>query len=90
MTDPQGFVDRMNGLPKYVVASGGAPLAWHPSQHLTGNLAEEVTRLKQQAGQDLLVEGSATLVRSLLRHHLVDEIRLMIYPVVVGPRPAAV
>ena len=51
---------------------------------ITGNLTEEVNKLKQQDGQDIAVHGSATLAQALMQHDLVDRIRLLVYPVVVG------
>ncbi len=51
---------------------------------MKGNVAEEVSRIKQQAGQDILIARSGTLVRTLMRHDLIDEYRLLVYPVVVG------
>lgn len=75
----------LNTLPKYVVSSTLAePLPWRNSMLLEGSIAEAVTALKQEPGGDLLVLGSTQLVRTLLKHHLVDEFRLMIDPVVVG------
>ncbi len=85
MTDEAGFADRMNGLPKYVASTTlEEPLEWNNSRLIKGNVAEEVSRLKQQPGQDILIYGSADLVRTLTRHDLVDEFRLMVHPVVVG------
>jgi dihydrofolate reductase len=75
----------MNGYPKHVVSTTlEEPLEWNNSSLVQGNLAEEVTRLKQQDGKDILVFGSADLVNSLMQHDLIDEYRLMIFPVVVG------
>jgi dihydrofolate reductase len=51
---------------------------------IKGNIAEEVASLKQQAGQDILIAGSGTLVRSLMRHDLIDQYQLLVYPVVLG------
>lgn len=83
-TDEQGFADRMNNLPKYVVSTTLRELAWNNSHLLRGDLATEITRLKQQPGQDILVAGSAQLVQTLMRLDLVDEYRLMVFPVVLG------
>lgn len=60
-----------------------APLKWNATL-IAGDLAQEVARLKQQPGQDILVFGSGTLVHVLMQHDLVDEYRLMIFPIVVG------
>lgn len=74
----------MNGYPKHVASTTlEEPLEWNAS--LIGpNLAEEISRLKQQPGKDILVFGSADLVNTLVRHDLVDEYRLMVFPIVVG------
>jgi len=74
----------MNGYPKYVASTTlGEPLEWNAN--LIGeNVAEEVSRLKQQPGKDILVFGSVRLVNTLMQHGLVDEYRLMVFPIVVG------
>ncbi|HVD44378.1 MAG TPA: dihydrofolate reductase family protein [Rubrobacter sp.] len=75
----------MNGYPKHVVSTTlEEPLEWKNSSLIEGDLTEEVTRLKQQDGKDILVFGSADLVNTLLQHDLIDEYRLMVFPVVVG------
>lgn len=84
MTDEQGFADRMNGLPKYVASTTLNELEWNNSHVIEGDVAEAVAELKQEPGQDILVAGSLTLARSLLQHDLVDELRLMVSPVVLG------
>jgi dihydrofolate reductase len=84
MTDEEGFADRMNSLPKFVVSTTLEAVEWNNSRLIKGNVAEEVSRLKQQPGQDILIAGSADLVNTLSRHGLIDEYRLMIFPVVVG------
>ena len=78
-----GFGDRMNALPKYVVSASLQQADWNNS-HVLRDLAKEVAALKQTDGEDLLVYGSATLVKSLLHHDLVDELRLILYPVSIG------
>jgi dihydrofolate reductase len=83
-TDEQGFADRMNSLPKYVVSTTLKKAEWNNSTIIKDNIAEEVSRLKKQPGQDILVAGSATLVQTLMAHDLVDEYRLLTYPVVLG------
>lgn len=57
---------------------------WQNSTLLGGNVADELRRLKQQPGKDISITGSATLVRSLLRDNLLDELRLLVHPIVVG------
>jgi dihydrofolate reductase len=75
----------MNGYPKYVVSTTlQEPLDWNNSTLIKGDVAEEVSMLKEQPGKDILVFGSADLVNALMEHDLIDEFRLMIFPVVVG------
>jgi len=83
-TDEAGFAERMNSMPKYVVSTTLKKAEWNNSHILKTNVAEEVTKLKQESGGDILVAGSATLIRFLMEHDLVDEYRLLTYPVVVG------
>jgi dihydrofolate reductase len=84
MQDEQGFADRMNSLPKYVVSATLAEAAWNNSHIIREDLAAEVTRLKQGPGMDILVYGSGELVHALLQHGLVDELRCLVYPLVLG------
>jgi dihydrofolate reductase len=75
----------MNGYPKHVVSTTlKEPLEWRNSGLIEGDVTEEVTRLKGQEGKDILVFGSAELVNYLMHQDLVDEYRLMVFPVVVG------
>lgn len=83
-TDEAGFADRMNGLPKHVVSTTLHEATWNNSRLIKDDVAGEVTKLKRQDGQDILVAGSATLIQTLMRHGLVDEYRLLVYPVVLG------
>jgi len=83
MTDDTGFSDRMNSLPKFVASTTLKDPIWNASV-IEGDVVEEVSRLRQQPGQDILVAGSAKLVETLVRNSLVDEYRLMLHPVVVG------
>jgi dihydrofolate reductase len=79
------YAEMMDGYPKYVVSTTlEEPLGWNNSTLIKGNVAEEVTRLKQQPGKDILVFGSGALVNTLMQHGLIDEYRLMVFPVVVG------
>jgi len=80
------FGQRMNSIEKYVVSSTLADEAatWGKTTVLRGDVVAEVTRLKNQPGGNLLVEGSAQLVQTLVAHDLVDEYRLMIFPIVLG------
>ncbi len=84
MTDEHGFADRMNGLPKFVVSTTLEEVEWNNSRLIKGNIAEEVYKLKQQPGQDILVAGSGELVHTLMQHDLIDEYRIMVHPVVLG------
>lgn len=84
MTDEVGFADKMNSMPKYVVSTTLTELAWNNSTLIGGDVAEEVAKLKEQAGGDILVAGSARLVQFLTAKGLVDEYRLMVFPVVLG------
>jgi dihydrofolate reductase len=84
MTDDIGFADKMNGMPKYVVSRTLGQAGWSNSTVLSGDVADEVAALKQQPGGDILVAGSASLVRELTAHDLVDEYRLMTFPIVLG------
>jgi dihydrofolate reductase len=79
-----GLADRLNGMPKYVVSSTLEEPAWNNSTVLGGDVVEEVSTLKRELEGQLLVAGSIRLVRTLLAHDLVDELRLMVYPVVLG------
>ena len=75
----------MNGYPKHVASRTlEEPLEWNNSTLIEGDVAEGVSELKQQAGKDILVFGSADLVNALMEHDLIDEYRLMVFPVVVG------
>jgi dihydrofolate reductase len=85
MTDEAGFADRMNSLPKFVVSTTlEEPLEWNNSRLIKGDVAEEVSKLKQEPGQDILIYGSGDLVHTLMQHDLIDEYRLMFFPVVLG------
>jgi dihydrofolate reductase len=83
ITDEAGFADKMNGMPKYVVSTTLERPEWNNTTVIKGDVAGEVSKLKQQAG-DLLVTGSPTLIRTLMEHDLVDEYRLMAFPIVLG------
>ena len=75
----------MNHLPKYVVSTTlQEPLGWQNSTLISGNVADEIAKLKDQPGKEIQVIGSGELVQTLIRHELVDEYRLMIHPIVLG------
>ena len=78
------FGKKMNAMPKVVVSSTLTDPAWNNTTIISGNLAAAVAELKRRYDGDILVAGSATLVRSLAEHDLVDEYRLMVHPVVLG------
>jgi dihydrofolate reductase len=83
-TDEHGFADRMNNLPKYVASTTlQEPLEWNATL-LHGNPVDEVRKLKEQPGQDILIYGSGELVRTLLAHNMIDVLRLIIHPVFLG------
>jgi dihydrofolate reductase len=79
------WADRLRSLPKYVVSSFALEgPEWHNSTVLTGDVVKEVSKLKRQVDGDIVVYGSGRLVHTLIEHDLVDELRLMTYPFVVG------
>jgi dihydrofolate reductase len=78
------FADKFNDMPKYVVSSTLSEPEWNNSTVLKGDIAAELERLKDQYGGDIVVHGSVQLAQYLLDHDLVDELRLMVYPVVLG------
>ena len=78
------FADKFNTMPKYVVSSTLERADWNNTIVLSGDLAEEVSKLKQDVEGVILVAGSRRLVQALLEHDLVDELRLMVFPVVLG------
>ena len=83
-SEDQPFADYMNNTPKYVVSTTLDTVEWNNSTLIKGNVAEEIARLKQQPGKNIGITGSVTLVQSLLQEDLLDELGLMIHPVVVG------
>jgi len=82
--DDDGFADRFNTIPKYVASTTLKKLEWNNSHLIKGDLAAEVSKLKKQPGHDIVIHGSPTLVRALLPHDLIDEYRLLVYPLVLG------
>ena len=76
--------DKFNDMPKYVVSTTLENPEWNNSTVIRENVAEEVSNLKQQDGGEILVNGSGRLVATLMEHDLVDEYRLMVFPVVLG------
>jgi dihydrofolate reductase len=80
VTDEVGFAEKMNSMPKYVVSSTLESADWNNSTVINGDVVDEVTKLNG----NILVAGSGQLVQTLMDHDLVDEYRLMIYPVLLG------
>jgi dihydrofolate reductase len=78
------FADKFNSMPKYVVSSTLKDPDWTNSTVLDGDLAEEVSKLRHDVDGEIVVHGSAQLVQALIEHGLVDELRLMVFPVVLG------
>jgi dihydrofolate reductase len=78
------LADRLNGMPKYVVSSSLSNPGWNNSTVLAGDVIQEVAKLKEELEGEIVVAGSIRLVRTLMENHLVDELRLMIFPVVLG------
>jgi dihydrofolate reductase len=78
------FADKFNDMPKYVVSSTLDDPEWNNSTVLEGDVPTAVSKLKQEQDGDILVAGSARLVQTLVEHDLIDELRLMVFPVVLG------
>jgi dihydrofolate reductase len=78
------LADRLNSLPKYVVSSTLEHPDWNNSTVLKGDLVKEVSKLKQELNGEIVVPASFRLVRTLMEHDLVDELRLKIFPIVLG------
>jgi dihydrofolate reductase len=83
-TDEVGFADKFNTMRKYVVSTALADPSWNNSRVIKDDVAGEIAKLKQEPGGDLLVNGSAQLVQTLMENDLVDEYRIMIFPTVLG------
>jgi dihydrofolate reductase len=82
--DDAGFAEKFNSMPKHVVSSTLSDPDWNNSSVLDGDLAEEVPKLRERYDGDIAVHGSAQLVQALVEQDLVDELRLMVFPVVLG------
>src|SRR5207244_1644855 len=78
------WAERLNSLPKYVISSTLGEPHWDNSTVLTGDVVDEVSKLKQELDGDIVVYASCQLVRTLMAHDLVDELRLTVFPVVLG------
>jgi dihydrofolate reductase len=84
MEDEAGFAEKMNSMPKYVVSSTLGEAEWNNTTVLRGDVVQEVAKLKEGIDGVILVAGSARLVQALVEHDLVDELRLMVFPVLLG------
>jgi dihydrofolate reductase len=78
------FADQINGIPKLVASTRLDAVDWQNSTLIQGDVAQELRRIKAEPGRDISITGSATLVRSLLRDGLIDELQLLVHPIVVG------
>jgi len=78
------FADKFNSMPKYVVSSTLTKVDWNNSTVLRGDVADEISRLKQTLKGNIVVHGSARLVQALVANDLIDELRLMVFPVILG------
>ena len=79
-----GMADRFNSIPKFVVSTTLQEATWNNSKLIKGNIAEEVSRLKQQFSQAITILGSGELVHTLMDHHLIDEYAFVVCPLVLG------
>jgi dihydrofolate reductase len=79
-----GIADKLNSMPKFVVSSTLTKADWNPSTIISGNVAEEIRKLKQQPVGNIGITGSTTLVQSLMEADLIDEYHLQVYPIVLG------
>jgi dihydrofolate reductase len=84
MTDDVGFADKFNSMPKYVFSNTLERAEWNNSIILSGDFATEITQLKQDVDGVILVAGSAQLVQGLVEYDLLDELRLMVFPILLG------
>jgi dihydrofolate reductase len=79
-----GVADKLNSVPKYVVSSTLKEATWNNSTVIKQDVVEEIAKLKDQAGQEIQIEGSAALVQSLMETGLIDEYRFLVHPIVMG------
>ena len=79
-----GVADKLNSVPKYVVSSTLEKAGWDDTTIIKGSIAEEISKIKQQPGKEIMLEGSAELVQLLMEADLVDEYRFMVHPTIIG------
>jgi len=79
-----GLADKINSVRKYVVSSTLKKADWNNSTIIKENVLEDITELRQQPGQEIHIEGSATLVQSLMKADLIDEYRFLVHPIIIG------
>lgn len=84
VSDEDPVAAKLNSMPKYVASRTLRDVSWHNARLITGDVAEAVRRLKDEPGDEIQVHGSCDLIQTLLRESLVDEMRLWIFPVVLG------
>jgi dihydrofolate reductase len=82
--DEMGVASKLNSAPKYVVSSKLDKADWNNTTIIDDNVIAEITRLKEQPGREIQIEGSATLVQSLMAADLIDEYRLLVHPIIAG------
>ncbi len=82
--DEEGLADRMNSIPKYVVSSTLKQVEWNNSRLIRGNILEEIKKLKREIKRNSLIDGGSDLTNLLMQHNLIEEYRLLVYPVVLG------
>lgn len=78
------FADWMNNVPKYVVSSTLQHVEWNNSRLIKGNIPEAIKKLKREISRNILIDGGSDLVNLLMQHNLIDEYRLLVYPMVLG------
>jgi dihydrofolate reductase len=83
-SDEAGFAEKMNSMPKYVVSTTLEEAEWNNTTILSGDLDEDIARIKAEHDGVILIAGSPTLVQALIERDLVDELRLMVFPVLLG------
>jgi dihydrofolate reductase len=84
LNDDNGPASKINSMKKYVVSTKLEKAGWNNSTIINKNIVEEIKNLKQQPGNEIQIPGSATLVHSLLKENLIDELRLLVHPILIG------